>query len=281
MATHSGTQSNTQSGDKLVSNTATLSERQDSERGEKKFRRLLARFTPSARLFRTSAFRIALIYVTLFGALSAATFAFIYWSTRDQIESQVDTRLRLETDYLINLYKSGAVEELLEAIQRRNQIDTYERFYSLTRGSPTVVDGEDDPELLKAERTTSTRNMGDVVDLAPGSPRRFLPVRVAELKLSDGLMLTIGHTISDEKALIDRTFVLVALATFLTLLFSLIGGIWIGTAVLRRIDSVSRTATEIMSGDLSQRLRVTARDDEFDEIASKLNQMLNRILIET
>ena len=277
MATHSGTQSNTQSGDKLVSNTATLSERQNSERGEKKFRRLLARFTPSARLFRTSAFRIALIYVTLFGALSAATFAFIYWSTRDQIESQVDTRLRLETDYLINLYKSGAVEELLEAIQRRNQIDTYERFYSLTRGSPTVVDGEDDPELLKAERTTSTRNMGDVVDLAPGSPRRFLPVRVAELKLSDGLMLTIGHTISDEKALIDRTFVLVALATFLTLLFSLIGGIWIGTAVLRRIDSVSRTATEIMSGDLSQRLRVTARDDEFDEIASKLNQMLNRI----
>jgi len=116
-----------------------------------------------------------------------------------------------------------------------------------------------------------------VVDLAPGSPRRFLPVRVAELKLSDGLTLTIGHTISDEKALIDRTFVLVSIATFLTLLFSLIGGIWIGTAVLRRIDSVSTTASEIMNGDLSQRLRVTARDDEFDEIASKLNQMLNRI----
>ena len=119
--------------------------------------------------------------------------------------------------------------------------------------------------------------MGDVVDLAPGSPRRFLPVRVAELRLSDGLTLTIGHTISDEKELIDRTFVLVAIATFLTLLFSLIGGIWIGTAVLRRIDSVNRTASEIMSGDLGQRLSVTARDDEFDEIASKLNQMLNRI----
>jgi signal transduction histidine kinase len=32
-----------------------------------------------------------------------------------------------------------------------------------------------------------------------------------------------------------------------------------------------------MSGDLSQRLSVTARDDEFDEISTKLNQMLNRI----
>lgn len=239
--------------------------------------RILRRRLPSARLLRTTAFRLALIYATLFGLLSAATLGFIYWSTRDQIESQVDTRLRLETDYLINLYKSGAVEELLEAIQRRNQIDTYERFYSLTRGTPTAPANSDGPILLKAERTTSTRNMGDVVDLAPGSPRRFLPVRVAELKLSDGLALTIGHTISDEKDLIDRTFVLVASATLLTLLFSLIGGIWIGTAVLRRIDSVNRTASEIMSGDLGQRLSVTERDDEFDEIASKLNLMLNRI----
>ena len=238
--------------------------------------RLLDRIRPSARLLRTSAFRLALIYATLFSALSALTLGFIYWSTRDQIESQVDTRLRLETDYLINLYKSGAVEELLEAIQRRNQIDTYERFYSLTRGSPSAS-ASGDTVLLKAERTHSTKNMGDVVELAPGSPRRFLPVRVAELKLSDGLTLTIGHTVSDEKALVDKTFVLVAGATLLTLLFSLIGGIWIGTAVLRRIDSVNRTASEIISGDMSQRLSVTERDDEFDEIASKLNQMLNKI----
>ena len=67
---------------------------------------IIRRWLPSARLFRTTAFRLALIYATLFGLLSAATLGFIYWSTRDQIESQVDTRLRLETDYLINLYKS-------------------------------------------------------------------------------------------------------------------------------------------------------------------------------
>ena len=81
------------------------------------------------RLFRTSAFRLAVLYAILFSLLSAATLGFIYWSTRDEIESQVDSRLRLETDYLINLYKSGALAELLDAIQRRNQIDTYGRFY--------------------------------------------------------------------------------------------------------------------------------------------------------
>ncbi len=236
----------------------------------------------SRRLFRTSAFRLALIYATLFSALSAATLGFIYWSTRDQIESQVDTRLRLETDYLINLYKSGAVPELLEAIQRRNQIDTYGRFYYITHNEAESIPGpdqtdEDMPIRLNSIRSHTTKSMGDVADLPPGSDRAFNPVRVAETQLSDGLKLTIGHEISDEKALLDHTFVLVVGATLLTLLFSLIGGVWIGTSVLRRIDSVSRTASTIMSGDLSQRLRVTERDDEFDEIATKLNQMLNRI----
>lgn len=211
--------------------------------------------------------------------MSAATLSFIYWSTRDQIESQVDARLRLETDYLINLYKSGALPELLEAIQRRNQIDTYGRFYYLANNdsAATPTDGESLPIRLKSIRSHTTRNMGDVADLPPGSPRAFNPVRVAETQLSNGLKLTIGHEISDEKALLDHTFALVVGATLLTLLFSLIGGLTIGASVLRRIDSVNDTAAEIMSGDLSQRLSVTRRDDEYDEIATKLNAMLNRI----
>lgn len=232
------------------------------------------------RLFRTSAFRHALIYATLFSTLSAATLSFIYWSTRDQIESQVDARLRLETDYLINLYKSGALPELLEAIQRRNQIDTYGRFYYLANSESEESDEAEEEALpirLKSIRSHTTRTMGDVADLPPGSPRAFNPVRVAETQLSNGLKLTIGHEISDEQALLDHTFALVVGATALTLLFSLIGGLTIGATVLRRIDSVNRTASEIMSGDLSQRLSVTKRDDEFDEIATKLNQMLNRI----
>lgn len=236
---------------------------------------------PRFRLFRTSAFRHALTYATLFGLLSATTLGFIYWSTRHQLESQVDTRLRLETDYLINLYRSNALPELLDAIQRRNQIDTYNRVYSLENNEAAVADAErsdaDLPMRQRSVRTHYTRTMGDIADLPPGSPRAFNTVRVAETRLSNGLKLTIAHEIVDEEALIDHTFVLVVGAIGLTLLFSLCGSLLIGATVVRRIDSVSRTAAEIMSGDLSQRLRVTERNDEFDEIASKINQMLNRI----
>jgi len=238
-----------------------------------------ARLLPSGRLLRTSAFRLAVTHAILFSTISGATLGFIYWSTRDQIDSQVDARLRLETDYFINLYKSGALPELLEAIQRRNQIDTYGVTYYITsiEDAGDEIDAEGLPMRVKSVRKHSTRNMGDVADLPPGSPRAFNPMRVAETQISNRLKLTIGHEISDEKALLEFTFALVVGATLLTLLVSLIGGIWIGASVLRRIDSINRTASEIMSGDLSQRLSVTERDDEFDELSSKLNQTLNRI----
>ncbi len=231
------------------------------------------------RLFRTSAFRLAIIYAILFSVLSGATLGFIFWSTRDEIESQVDARLRLETDYLINLYKSGALAELLDAIQRRNQIDTYGRFYFLESGTSDELNDPDSdkPLRLKAVRTHSTQNMGEVVDLPPGSSRAFHPVRVAVTRMSNGLKLTIGHEISDEKALLDHTFGLVAGATFISLIFAVIGGWWIGSSVLRRIDTITRTASEIMSGDMAQRIPMTNRRDEFDEIGIKINAMLNRI----
>lgn len=265
----------------MASTSQALTKIAPRGRRRSRLRRAFRHWVMTKRLFRTSAFRLAVIYAILFSALSAATLSFFYWSTRDQIESQVDTRLRLETDFLINLYKSGALPELLEAIQRRNQIDTYGRFYYLAHSDTASIssEGTDEnmPIRLKSTRSHTTRNMGDVADLPPGSSRAYNPVRVAETELSNGLKLTIGHEISDEKALLDHTFVLVVGATLLTLLFSLIGGMWIGSSMLRRIDSVNRAASGIMGGDLSRRLTVTERDDEFDEVSVKINQMLNRI----
>ena len=93
------------------------------------------------RLFSTTAFRLTIIYAALFSLFSAVTLGFIYWSLRDEIESQVDARLRLETDFLVNLYKSGALTELLDAIQQRNQVDTYGRFYYLESEGSEITDG--------------------------------------------------------------------------------------------------------------------------------------------
>lgn len=231
------------------------------------------------QLFSTTAFRLTIIYAALFSLFSAVTLGFIYWSLREEIESQVDARLRLETDFLVNLYKSGALTELLDAIQQRNQVDTYGRFYYLESEGSEITEGSEQewPLRIKSVRTHSTKPMGEVVDLPEDSPRSVLPVRVAQTQFSNGLKLTIGHEISDEKALLDYTFALVVGATIITLIFAVLGGIWMSMSVLKRIESVNKTAGEIMSGAFSRRIPVTERRDEFDAIAVKINQMLTRI----
>lgn len=231
------------------------------------------------RLFSTTAFRLTIVYAALFSLFSAVTLGFIYWSLRDEIESQVDARLRLETDFLVNLYTSGALNELLDAIQQRNRVDTYGRFYFLESEGSEITDSTDHewPLRIKSVRTHSTKPMAEVVDLPADSPRANLPVRVAQTQFSDGLKLTIGHETSDEKALLDYTFTLVVGATMITLLFALGGGIVMSASVLRRIASVDKTAGEIMNGAMSRRIPVTDRRDEFDAIAVKINQMLTRI----
>ena len=63
---------------------------------------------------------------------------------------------------------------------------------------------------------------------------------------------------------------------FLMLLLALAGGSLISRNVLARLDSINRTSREIMAGDLSRRVPVTRAGDEFDELASNLNRMLDR-----
>jgi signal transduction histidine kinase len=69
----------------------------------------------------------------------------------------------------------------------------------------------------------------------------------------------------------------VLMAVGLIFLVALTGGARMGYAVLRRIDAVSLTAGEIIGGDLSQRLPVGGRDDEFERLSLQLNTMLGRI----
>ncbi|HKH21076.1 MAG TPA: ATP-binding protein, partial [Gammaproteobacteria bacterium] len=63
----------------------------------------------------------------------------------------------------------------------------------------------------------------------------------------------------------------------LSLLLALTSGLVVSHAILRRIETISRTGRSIMAGDLSQRVPLTGRGDEFDQLAINLNAMLDRI----
>jgi signal transduction histidine kinase len=92
-----------------------------------------------------------------------------------------------------------------------------------------------------------------------------------------GLRVVVGRDVVERRgftAIIVQWF-FVGVAGIL--LLSIIAGLITARRVLKRIDAISATSTNIMAGNLSERVPVTSRNDEFDGLATNLNAMLDRI----
>lgn len=231
------------------------------------------------RLLRTTAFRAALLYACVFSLLSALGLSFIYWSSAAYIDEQIDTRLQLESEVLINLYQRQSMPALLESIRRRTQIDQQLiYFYALWGPDSQALAGRLSawPNMLNTQQTYTTLRLGDVVQVQ-NSRRANDLIRVLVTELPGNYRLLVGRDLHEEQALLAYTLNITLAVIALIFLFAVAGSFMFGQAALRRIDAVSRTASEIMAGDLSQRIRLSGRDNEFDELGRKLNEMLERI----
>ncbi len=230
-------------------------------------------------LIRTTALQLALGYATLFSLLMAVALAYIYLSTQHQIESQIDSRLRLETDVLINLHESGDPKDLLHALNQRSAIDRYGRFYYLFQANQAILEDPTRlwPDRLQSIRTHTTVDLSDVIELPEDSAQADRRVRLAKTQFKNGLVLLVGHDITDEQALLDHTFARVVFVSLITLALALISGVLAGYAVTRRIHTINSSIAEIMGGDLNQRVPTGLRRDEFHSLSEQVNAMLDRI----
>ena len=230
------------------------------------------------RLLRTTALRTALIYACVFSLVAASGLAFLYWSTARHIESQTDARLRLESSVLLNIYQNQSLPALLETIRRRTREDGRGIFFYVLWGpNRQRVAGHPSewPDGLGTQRTYATLHLGDVFQVQ--GPNTDDLVRVMVTNLPNGYRLMVGRDLHDEQMLLDHTFSVSLGVIGVIFSLALLGSLILGHFTLRRIDAVSRTAGEIMAGDLSQRIPLSGRDNEFDELGRKLNAMLTRI----
>ncbi len=109
----------------------------------------------------------------------------------------------------------------------------------------------------------------------PGSPgpRRYLGRSVA---LDEGFLL-VARDIEDKLRTQNLLVNAIALGSGLMLVFGIVGGFVMSRWMLTRIESINRATAQIMAGDLGRRIAVDGSGDEFDELATNLNAMLERI----
>jgi heavy metal sensor kinase len=102
------------------------------------------------------------------------------------------------------------------------------------------------------------------------------PIRVLTAALSSGV-IQIGAPIDEFAEMLDAFTWTALLASPVLLLLASAGGYWMSRRALAPVEQIARTAAEIETKNLSERLPVRGTGDELDHLSVTLNAMLGRL----
>lgn len=221
------------------------------------------------RLIRTGSFGLALLYAILF-ATSAVILGFIvYWTVQSSMDRQLAARIDAEINLLKGELRTEGPEELVREVQERdNFFDALE--YALANADGTMLAGS----LPAVPVTLGWRDVGIRGQQPVNDAKSF---RIKTVLLDNGFRLAVGADLSS-KGDIRRAFLeALGWALLAFLILSLVGGVLLSSAFLRRVDTIVQTVEAIIDGNLGSRVPLRGTNDNFDRLSASLNRMLDRI----
>lgn len=229
--------------------------------------------TPLGKLFRTTAFKLSVVYLVVFAIGAGLVMGWVAWNMRRLVDEQIGATVEAEINGLSEQYGQGGIRRLVDVIERRVR-QPGASLYLVTNFQGQAIAGNImalPPEVLlqPGVRETSYERVGE-----PSVDRRAL-ARI--FLLPGGFRLLVGRDLEDRetlrrvmgRALLSSLFWLVVIGT--------IGGLLVARRVLQRVEAINDSARTIMEGNLAQRLPLSGANDELDRLALNLNVMLERI----
>lgn len=204
--------------------------------------------------------------MVLFFVASAVMYGVTYWTTLNHLESNIEEEVNTEISRYIGSYQSTQL-----GIKPTSYAFFIEQDGQKVAGNLTGI-----PEQ-EAEKTGALVEVdaGQYVDSPSIQSRGDIVGKTIEL--SDNTKLFIGKNSYDatsrQRKLLDTLFN----SLILLMLIGGIGGLLISYRSAKRIHKITRVSKAIMAGNLQLRIPSSNVNDDIEDLATNLNQMLDKI----
>ena len=231
-------------------------------------------------LFRTTPFRLTLLFLALFAGAASAFLAYIYIATAGEVTHRADRAISAEMLSLEGVYRQGGQDALNRALIERA---SGERpfVYLLMDKSGKRISGsiaespvENAADLAEGDNLRTTFK---VTETDPNGAMIKRPARGEQERLPGGEMLFVGADVGEQEAYVLKIVRALWGAGALVILLGLAGGLIVSRNVSRSMAGLNEVVAAVQAGDLRTRAKLRNTHDEYDELAAGVNDMLDRL----
>lgn len=227
---------------------------------------------PLWRLLSSTSFRIALLFATLFLLAGLAFTGVLWWGTAGTLERQTDAAIRADALALAERWREAGDDAVAEAISERLALDAEDQTaYLLTAPDGRRLAGNLEKLPEDFQRDIQWYAMTLLRDGIPGEARLYV------VQLPDGSHLAVGRDVGEKLRLRALLTEGLAWSAGVAILFAFAGAWLLRRWLEERLIPATATAALIAGGDLSPRVPLAGRDDEFEALGRSMNTMLDRI----
>jgi signal transduction histidine kinase len=228
-------------------------------------------------LFRTTPFRLTLLFLALFAGAASAFLFYIYSVTVLEVTRIADAAITRETQSLEGVYSIGGREALRHAMIERTQGDRPFLYLLLDPNGHRIWGTLPNGLVARFDERNTDMVRFSVSKAGPGGPTRLDLARGERRRLAGGETLFVGQDVTEAEAYVFRIVRALWGAGALVVVLGLAGGLIVSRNVNRSVAGLNAVVAAVQGGDLRARVELRGARDEFEELAAGLNDMLDRL----
>ena len=224
------------------------------------------------KLLRSTSLRLALGYAILFVVSSVLLLGLVWWNTTGYLDRETDAVIPADIRAIGDRLRDFGLPGAIQTVNERVIADVDRKaIYLLTDPFLKPLAGNVDAWPGKIGRTPGWYEIDLVYQ------NRLHATRFLHVVLPGNFQLLVGRDVQDRVAMRALFLRSLAWAVLVAVAFAILSGLLLRRTVLRRIETINRTANAIVQGDLGRRMPLRDANDEFDHLARTINAMLDQI----